>query len=153
MKNEMIYLLLREKIPIKEIIHKILDEKEKIERKEALEYHIDMWELISSKYFRSFERSPYTMTYNYYSYVLDGGKSYKYEKDRNCEFYDYTGISYQCRDLLLTTIKDESLDFNEDITFLEKDTKKILDEQKMSWLRYNDNIYSILSKKIQSAFK
>ena len=152
MKNEIIYLLLREKIPIKEIIYKILDEKERIERKEALEYHNDMWELISSKYFRSFERSPYTMTYNYYSYVLDGGKSYKYEKDRNCEFYDYTGISYQCRDLLLTTIKDESIDFDEDIN-IRIINKKILDEQKMSWLRYNDNIYSILSKKIQSAFK
>jgi len=151
MKNEIIYLLLRVKIPIKEIINKILDEKEKIERKEALEYHIDMWELISSKYFRSFERSPYTMTYNYYSYVLDGGKSYKYEKDRNCEFYDYTGISYQCRDLLLTTIKDESLYCNEDI--IKIDTKKILDKRKMGWLKYNDKIYSILSKKIESAFK
>ena len=148
----MIYLLLREKIPIKEIIHKILDEKEKIERKEALEYHIDMWGLISSKYFRSFERSPYTMTYNYYSYVLDGGKSYKYEKDRNCEFYDYTGISYQCRDLLLTTIKDESIDFDEDIN-IRIINKRILDKQKMEWMKYNDNIYSILSKKIQSAFK
>ena len=152
MKNEIIYLLLREKIPIKEIIHKILDEKEKIERKEALEYHIDMWGLISSKYFRSFERSPYTMTYNYYSYVLDGGKSYKYEKDRNCEFYDYTGISYQCRDLLLTTIKDESIDFDEDIN-IRIINKRILDKQKMEWMKYNDNIYSILSKKIQSAFK
>ena len=152
MKNEIIYLLLREKIPIKEIIHKILDEKEKIERKEALEYHIDMWGLISSKYLRSFERSPYTMTYNYYSYVLDGGKSYKYEKDRNCEFYDYTGISYQCRDLLLTTIKDESIDFDEDIN-IRIINKRILDKQKMEWMKYNDNIYSILSKKIQSAFK
>lgn len=152
MKNEIIYLLLREKIPIKEIIYKILDETEKIERKEALEYHIDMWGLISSKYFRSFERSPYTMTYNYYSYVLDGGKSYKYEKDRNCEFYDYTGISYQCRDLLLTTIKDESIDFYEDKN-IRIINKRILDKQKMEWMKYNDNIYSILSKKIQSAFK
>jgi len=100
MKNEYIYLLLREKIQIKEIINKILNEKEKIERKEALEYHNNRWEIISSKYFRSFERSPYTIQYNYYSYVLDGGRSYRYEKDRNCDFYDYTGISYQCRDLL-----------------------------------------------------
>ena len=153
MKNEYIHLLLRENIPIREIVIKIVDEKERIERKEALDYHIDLWEIVSSKYFRSFERSPNTIQYNYYSYVLNGGINYKYEKDRNCDFYDYTGISYQCRDLLLSTIKDEILDFDEDITFLKIDTKKILDKQKMEWLRYNDNIYSILSKKIISAFK
>lgn len=149
MKNEYIYLLLREKIQVKEIINKILDEKEKIERKEALEYHNNQWKIISSKYFRSFERSPYTIQYNYYSYVLDGGKSYKYEKDRNCDFYDYTGISYQCRDLLLTTIKDERIEFDEDMII---DDKRILDKEKIDWLKYNDKIYSILSKKILSAF-
>ncbi len=151
MKNETIHLLLREKIPIREIVIKILDEKEKIEIKEALEYHIEQWELISTKYFRSFERSPNTIQYNYYSYVLDGGRNYKYEKDRNCEFYDYTGISYQCRDLLLSTIKDESIEF-EDIN-IRIINKRILDKQKMDWIKYNDNIFSILSKKIQSAFK
>ena len=147
MKNEYIYLLLREKIPIREILIKIIDENEKIERRESLEYHIDRWEIISSKYFRSFERSPY----NYYSYVLDGGKSYKYEKDRNSDFYDYTGISYQCRDLLLSTIKDESLEFDEGKNIM-IDDKRILDKEKMNWLKYNDNIYSILSNKILSAF-
>ena len=151
MKNEYIYLLLREKIQIKEIINKILNEKEKIERKEALEYHNNRWEIISSKYFRSFERSPYTIQYNYYSYVLDGGRSYRYEKDRNCDFYDYTGISYQCRDLLLTTIKDESLEFDEEKDMI-IDDKCILNKEKIDWLRYNDKIYSILSKKILSAF-
>ena len=127
-----------------------MNKKDKIEKKESLEYHVDMWELISSKYFRSFEKSPYTIKYNYYSYVLDGGKSYKYEKDRNCDFYDYTGISYQCRDLLLSTIKDESIEF-EDKDIIIND-KRILDKEKMDWLRYNDNIYSILSKKIASTF-
>jgi len=146
-----LYLLLKEKICIKEIILKIMDEKKKIEEKEAYEYHVDMWETISSKYFRSFERSPYTIEYNYYSYVLDGGKSYKYEKDINCEFYDYTGISYQCRDLLLTAIKDEQIEFEND-NYRRLDKKRILDKEKMDWMRYNDNIYSILSKKIESSF-
>lgn len=151
MKNEYIYLLLREKIPIREILIKIIDDTDKIERRESLEYHIDRWEIISSKYFRSFERSPYTIEYNYYSYVLDGGESYKYEKDRNSDFYDYTGISYQCRDLLLSTIKDESLEFDEGKNIM-IDDKRILDKEKMNWLKYNDNIYSILSNKILSAF-
>jgi hypothetical protein len=150
MKNVTIYLLLREKIPIKEIINKILDEKDRTERREALEYHVDQWDIISSKYFRSFERSPYTVQYNYYSYVLDGGKSYKYEKDRNSEFYNYAGISYQCRDLLLSTIKDESIEFDRKDMII--DSKRILDKEKMDWLKYNDKIYSILSKKIMSAF-
>ena len=46
MKNEYIYLLLREKIPIREILVKIIDENEKIERRDSLEYHIDRWETL-----------------------------------------------------------------------------------------------------------
>lgn len=140
-----IYLLLREKIPIREIINQILDEKEKIERRESLEYHIERWEKISYKYFRGIQgRIPeiFTKKYNYYSYVLDGGKSYRYEKDRNSEFYDYTGISYQCRNLLLSVITDGELYmFN-----------TILDKEKMYWTRYNDHIYSELSRKIMGLY-
>ena len=146
MKNEHIYLLLSEKITIKELIWKILDEKGKIERREALEYHVDRWEKISYKYFLGIQgRIPeiFTKKYNYYSYVLDGGKSYKYEEDRNSEFYDYTGISYQCRNLLLSVITDGELYmFN-----------KILDKEKMYWTRYNDHIYSELSMKIMGLYK
>lgn len=141
-----IYLLLSEKIPIKELIWKILDEKEKVERGEALEYHVDRWEKISYKYFRGIQgRIPeiFTKKYNYYSYVLDGGKSYRYEKDRYPEFYEYTGISYQCRKLLLSVITDGELYmFN-----------KILDKEKMYWTRYNDHIYSELSRKIMGLYK
>lgn len=140
-----IYLLLREKIPIREIINQILDEKEKLERREALEYHVERWEKISYKYFLGIQgRIPeiFTKKYNYYSYVLDGGKSYKYEEDRNSEFYDYTGISYQCRNLLLSVITDGELYmFN-----------KILDKEKMYWTRYNDHIYSELSRKIMGLY-
>lgn len=150
MKNETIYLLLKEIIPIREIVLEILKIHNETEKREALEYHVDQWDIISSKYFSSFERSPYSMDYNYYSYVLDGGKSYKYEKDRNSDFYDYTGISYQSRDLLLSTIKDESIEFDKKDMII--DSKCILDKEKMDWMRYNDNCYSILSKKIMSAF-
>lgn len=147
MKNDHIYLLLREKIPIREIINQVLDEKEKIERRESLEYHIERWEKISYKYFQGRQgvRIPeiFTKKYNYYSYVLDGGKSYKYEKDRNSEFYDYTGISYQCRNLLLSVITDGELYMYD----------TILDKEKMYWTRYNDHIYSELSKKIMGLYK
>lgn len=154
MKNEYIFLLLNAKISEKGIVKKIMIKKDQLEKDEALNYHIKMWEIISTKYFRSFEKSEYTTNYNYYSYVLDGGKSYRYEKDKNCEFYDYTGISYQCRDLLLTTIRDESIEFDEEINqrFQKLDEKSILESQKMSWMRYNDRIYSILSDKIMSSF-
>ena len=146
MKNELVYLLLREKIPIKEIIDKILDEKEIIERRETLKFHIERWEIISSKYFKGIQgRIPeiFKKKYNYYSYVLDGGKNYKYEKDRNSEFYNYTGISYQCRDLVLSVITDGELYmFN-----------TILDKEKMYWTKYNDRIYSELSRKIMNLYK
>jgi hypothetical protein len=146
MSNTEIYLLLREKIPIREIINQILDEKEKIERRESLEYHIERWETISSKYFHGIQgRIPeiFTKKYNYYSYILDGGESYRYEKDRYPEFYDYTGISYQCRNLLLSVITDGELDM----------FPSTLDEKKMHWTRYNDRIYSELSRKIMGLYK
>jgi hypothetical protein len=146
MENEHIYLLLREKIPIKELIWKILDEKEKIERRESLGYHIERWGKISYKYFLGIQgRIPeiFTKKYNYYSYVLDGGKSYKYEKDRNSEFYEYTGISYQCRNLLLSVITDGELYMFD----------TILDKEKMYWTRYNDRIYYELSRKIMGLYK
>ena len=66
MKNEYIFLLLNAKISEKGIVKKIMNEKDKMEKDEALLYHIKMWEIISTKYFISFEKSEYTTNYNYY---------------------------------------------------------------------------------------
>ncbi len=91
-------------ISIVEIRNKIINYKTIKEKKEALEYHSERWETISSKYFRSFEITNHSNNNRlYYSYVLDN-KYYVSEADRNLDFYNETGISYQVRDLLLDLI-------------------------------------------------
>jgi len=140
----LICFVVKEKISIPEIVFKILDMKHEIERREALEYHIERWETISSNYFRSFEASPFTNKHNYYSYILDGGKSYIYETDPNNEYYKETGVSYQGRDLLLSTIRDSN-DIFQDVD--------ILDTEKIKLMRYNDKYYGELSRRIMELYK
>ena len=58
---------------------------------EALDYHIERWITISSKYYKSFETETMQRPY---SYVLNSVK-YICEADRDLSFYYETGISYQ----------------------------------------------------------
>ena len=102
---------------------------------EALDYHIERWETISSKYFKSFETEGATMK-RPYSYVVNSVK-YICEADRDLSFYYETGISYQVRDLLLMIIKDP-----------DKTNENILDQEKLHWMEHDDQLYSKLSKKI-----
>ena len=92
-------------------------------------------------YYNSIEQSVYNGDRYYYSYVNDD-KNFVYEGDRKKYFYEYTNISYQCRGLLLDTIKCEFLDepiynqveFNEEVIVEDRNNK--------------DNIFGTLSKKI-----
>lgn len=100
--NQIISLYLSRLIPILELRHKIINIKNNKEREEALEYHIDRWENISSKYFRSFEinqfnhRQPYSYIQNDEYYIAHA--------DKNLEFYKETGISFQIRDMVLELV-------------------------------------------------
>ena len=72
--NEELYIILLSKLNdpyLSKYIIQIKIEEEKKEKKEALEYHIERWETISSKYFNSQELSPLSCLRNIYSYVLD----------------------------------------------------------------------------------
>ena len=97
---------------------------------EALDYHIERWETISSKYFKSFETEGATMK-RPYSYVVNSVK-YICEADRDLSFYYETGISYQVRDLLLMIVKDP-----------DKTNENILDKEKLYWMEYDDKLYLI----------
>lgn len=144
MRNKEIYYLLLLKIGDPYLSKYIVGLVNKIEKKEALDYHIERWETISGKYFRSQELSPFTGSLNYYSYVLDS-KDYIFEKDRNMEFYHETGISFQSRDLLLSVIKTKKdMEIDGDIEIHDNN----LSSEVKYWRKYNDNIYGILSRKI-----
>ena len=139
-----IYLILSSKLHEKEIILNILNIIKRIEEKEILEYHLERWETIAGSFFQSIERGPSGDPHPY-SFVLDG-KKYIYEKDRNISYFNETGVSYQCRELLLATIKNEALDWTE--TFgCEKYIDNLTGESK-EWREINDKMYGVLSKLI-----
>ena len=141
--DQQISLLLSEFIPIDTIRYKIIQMKNKKEKKEALEYHIERWETISSKYFRSLEKIS-----NPYSYVLDS-KYYICEKDKCLDFYNETGISYQIRGLLLE-ILNCAFEFE---TGKIPPSDHILNCTWYEWRKEDDKIYSILSEEIMKKFK
>lgn len=141
--DQQISLLLSEFIPIDTIRYKIIQMKNKKEKKEALDYHIERWETISSKYFRSLEKIS-----NPYSYVLDS-KYYICEKDKCLDFYNETGISYQIRGLLLE-ILNCAFEFE---TVKIPASDHILNCTWYEWRKEDDKIYSILSEEIMKKFK
>lgn len=139
-----IYLILSSKLPEKEIILNILKMIKEQEKKEILDYHYERWETIAGSFFGSIERWPSGDPHPY-SFVVDG-KKYIYEKDRNMTYFNETGVSYQCRELLLATIKNEALEWSE--TFgCEKDIDNLRGESK-EWREINDQMYGVLSKLI-----
>ena len=147
--NEELYIILLSKLNdpyLSKYIIQIKIEEEKKEKKEALEYHIERWETISSKYFNSQELSPLSCLRNIYSYVLDS-KDFIFEKDRIIDYYIETGISFQNRELLLQVIstKTREFEYDENISNIHPDVKEA---------RNNDDfLYGILSKKIYSQMK
>ena len=141
--DQQISLLLSQFIPIEPIRYKIIYLKDQIEKQEALKYHTERWETISSKYFRSLEK-----TAKPYSYVIDS-KYYISEKDRCLDFYNETGISYQVRSLLL-----EILQCTFEIDPLYRTfSDNILNCNWYEWRKEDDKIYSILSEEIMKKFK
>jgi len=94
-------------------ILKIKDEEEK---KDSQQYHQELWSLLMGLYYNCKELPRY-------SYVLDS-KHFIYNKDKNPEFYFFTGISFQSRDLLLDTIKNDLLDWIPQVTHLFEEDRK-----------------------------
>jgi len=141
--DQQISLLLSKFIPIEPIRYKIIQIKNNKEKKEALEYHSERWETISSKYFRSLEKSSRP-----YSFVVDS-KYYISEKDRCLEFYNETGISYQVRVLLLEIL---NCAFDLDPRY-DPFPENILNCNWYEWREGDDKIYSILSEEIMKKFK
>ena len=94
-------------------ILKIKDEEEK---KDSQRYHQELWSLLMGLYYNCKELPRY-------SYVLDS-KHFIYNKDKKPEFYFLTGISFQSRDLLLDTIKNDLLDWIPPVTHLFEEDRK-----------------------------
>jgi hypothetical protein len=142
-KDIQIFLILSTKINEPNIVKNIINIIKNEEEKDALEYHVERWETIAGSFFQSIERWPSGDPHPY-SFVLDGRK-YIYEKDRNLSYFSETSVSYQCRELLLETIKNEALEFVND-----KYIDNLTGESK-EWREINDKMYSVLSKLINDS--
>ena len=118
--DQEILLILNRLNPIQEINESILFLKKEIEKKETFDYHIHLYENISLKYNECLKTK-----FPLYSWI-GNGKSYITEKDRNLKFFNYTGISFQVRDIILDLIKNENY----------------------KWRIYDDKMYCILARKI-----
>jgi len=130
-RDEYIRLYLKVFIPTPEICNKIIKMKNKSENEDTLKYHMDRFENIVGEYY--YTRDTHT---GKFSYVHDG-LNYIVKKDHRRQFYNLTGISYQIVELiheLIRILHENSWDFE-------------IDEKK-DWLRYDDSLYSELSKRI-----
>ena len=125
MKDQKICLFLIQILPVPDLCRLIIDYKNYLETQDNYIYHISLWENISSRFFISCETKFPT-----YSYILNG-EHYIANKDRNLEYYNYTQISYQVRNMILQLIKAPD--------------KK--------WRQGDDKMYGILSKKIMEKIK
>jgi len=125
MKDQKICLYLIQRLPVPDLCRLIIDYKNYLETQENYIYHISLWENISSRFFISCETKFPT-----YSYILNG-EHYIANKDRNLEYYNYTQISYQVRNMILQLIKAPGKE----------------------WRQSDDKMYGILSKKIMEKIK
>ena len=135
--NEYIFLYLSQIIPINDVIIKIINIKEELEKKETLEYYKDRWLNISLVYYDLIDKEG---MYNF-SYINCDGIPIAI-KDISSKFYNNTNISYQVRSFLLE-ILNCPISKNE----------RILDKNNDLWRKNDDKIYGILSKKIIKIMK
>lgn len=135
--NEYIFLYLSQLIPINDIIVRIINIKEELEKKDTLEYYKDRWLNISLVYYDLIGKEG---MYNF-SYINCDGIPIAI-KDISSKFYDNTNISYQVRSFLLEILSCP----------ISKD-ERILDENNNLWRKNDDKIYAILSEKIIKIMK
>lgn len=132
-KDGYIQLYLKVFIPIPEICNKIINLKNNMENEDTLEYHMGRWETIAGEYY--YTRDNHT---GKFSYIFDN-INYVIKPDHRRQFYNLTGVSYQIVELmheLIRILHEDSWDF-------EIDDKK-------EWLKYDDELYSELSKRIMN---
>lgn len=146
-KDEYILLLLKEKLNYNiDLCKIILDIKNSIENKETIEYYIDRWENIAGSHYilHDTHEGKFSYIFNQNDYII--------KKDHKPIFYHLTGISYQVVELIheLIKIKNENKEiFSNGVTI----NIPLPYIEYKDWLKHDDKLYSILSKKIMFEMK
>lgn len=133
------YLYLMRLIPIRDICIQILHEKREVEKIENYNWWYDMWETHAGKYYKCLNK--YNIIYSYIldDYILNDNDIIS-EKDRDMEYYNYTGIPYQIRGLVLNLISEYKDD-------------NISEEEIKLWRIEDDKKYYKISLEIMEKFK
>lgn len=99
----------------------------KSESDDTLNYHIERWETISSKYFRAIES-----LYRYSSHVYFTSSNVKYisKSDFLIDYYNETGLSQQVRDMILELILKTKKERKSDDFLFGKLSKRIMEIMK-----------------------
>tara|TARA_Y100000389_G_scaffold186767_1_gene207478 strand:- start:635 stop:1180 length:546 start_codon:yes stop_codon:yes gene_type:complete len=123
---------------------------EKKEDEETLSYHIERWNTISSKYFKSIEYNQWNEKIPY-SYISNTSKytNYIIKIDKNIEFFLETGYSAQSRDILIDVISDDIFKSNSDDKLVDSSSKLYIKK----WAKDGDDELSLLSEKVNNHTK
>jgi hypothetical protein len=129
------YLYLKRLIPIRDICIQILKQKKTVEDLETYNYHDNMWETHAGKYYNCLDNDRTDgRGLLIYSFIHNDKEIFA-ERDRNMTYYNYTGIPYQIRVLVLNLISDYN-DYN------------ISEEEKKSYRIEDDIKYCKIANKI-----
>ena len=126
-KDRLIYLFLLMKCNNTDICEYINQIRIKLETNDTINYHIERWETISSKYFRATET-----LYRYSSkvYYTSSNIKYIYNPDHMTDYYKETGISQQVRDMIFELIRSDKKKRIKDDEQYGKLAKKIMIKMK-----------------------
>lgn len=133
-RDQKTYLLLLTKINEPYLCRYIIYLKNEGERIDTYNYHSERWRDIVLSYYQCLKTR-----YPTYSYVFNGEK-FIANIDKNLEFFNKTGISYQVRELVMSLINEYKDD-------------TISEEEKKLWRKEDDILYGKLAQKVKSKMK
>ena len=142
LNKEELQIVLLKIIPNIDLCVKIIILKDKIEKEETLEYHIERYNTIYNKYKNSFQYNNFGNKI-FYSYIIND-TTYFSNKDRCLDFYNETGISYQVKSLLLVILNSPTTDKN----LIHNDGFSLTDEKIRNYNNFRDKLFSILAQEI-----
>ena len=123
--NKRIIFLLSQLINEPGICEKIVEIKDKEEKKDALKYHYERWENIAGSHYILHDTHVGKFS------IIHDENNYIVKKDHKPIFYNITGVSYQVVELIHELIRI----FNKE------------------WLQYDDMLYSKLADLIMDEYR
>jgi len=148
--DQLIYLYLSIFLPIDEICYKIIDYKNRLERKDTLDYHMDRWNNIAGSHYRLHDthKNKISLIYNEKDYIVFA--------DHRNDFYGLTGVSYQVVELIHSLIKiknETNIFYDDDVYRCARSWQVYFEAGSKGALHVADKLYSLLANLIMKEMK